>query len=289
MLTPEALALVEIGVTTKNRWDDLRDMLTKIDGFGWGELRILIFDDGSDHACPFDVSAICRRAELRRFDESKGLIVRRNQLAGAMAAPYYLSLDDDSFPAGGSLQAAVEFAQSCEDLLGVSFPVYNPKTGQHQVKSLQETPYQVRSFIGCGHLLRRDRFLELGGYREELVHFFEEGELAARAFQSRFYCYHFPGLQIHHMESSAGRNWHRMDYYGARNTVLWNDWYLPHWHKLNKQARAFLARVLLFLRTGRKAHLQGQFAGFKDIARYKGYRRPMPRQMYAQWLALPAD
>jgi len=278
---------VEIGITTKNRWDDLRATLTQIAHIGWGELRIWIFDDGSDRSCPFNVKAICPQAELSRFEESKGLIVRRNQSARAMQAPYFLSLDDDSFPVSGSLAEAVEFAESCADLLCLGFPIFNPVTGQHQLRSLQPTPYRVRSFIGCGHLLRRDRFLELGGYREELVHQGEEWEIAVRAFQHGYHCYHFPGLQIHHTESNHGRSRWRMDYYSARNAVLWNDWYVPSSVRLLKQARSLVGRMVVFAHSPRIGHIQGQVAGFKAIAVYKNYRQPMPLRLYREWKRLP--
>src|SRR5690349_24560348 len=100
---PANLALVEIGIATKNRWRDLRTTLERLAAFGLGRQRLLLFDDGSDASCPYDVQAICPGAELQRFNESTGYIVRRNQLARGMAAKYYLSLDDDSFPVSGSL------------------------------------------------------------------------------------------------------------------------------------------------------------------------------------------
>lgn len=278
---------VEIGITTRNRWADLRDTLTKLAAFGWDRLRIRIIDDGSETACPFDVTAICPRAELRRFEQSQGLIVRRNQLAGTMEAKYFLSLDDDSYPVAGSLQAAVEFAESREDLLCLSFPIYNPLSGRHQVKSLRGSPYRVRAFIGCGHLLRRERFLELGGYCEALVHFLEEGEIAARGFQQGAHCYHFPDLQIHHTESSAGRDRQRMDYYAARNTVLWNDWYMPGRLSVIKQSRTFLARMMQTAATRRLGHLKGHLTGLKEIAEFRHRRQRMALRLYRQWQALP--
>jgi GT2 family glycosyltransferase len=282
-------SMVGLGIATKNRWEELKNTLSKITDFGHGRLKVLIFDDASDIACPFDVGSICRGAELKRFPESKGYIVRRNQLARAMDSKYYLSLDDDSFPSSGSLEAAVRFAESCEDLICLSFPIYNPVIGQDQLKSLQDEPYKVRSFIGCGHMLHRERFLELGGYREVLIHFGEEEELAARAFQRGLSCYHFPGLKIHHLESNAGRNWRRMDFYGARNNVLVNDWFMPRGLKLLKQSRTFTSRFLLFLKTGRIAHLQGQIAGLTGVSRFKANRNPMPLRLYQQWKNLPSS
>src|SRR5262245_36802420 len=119
-------SMVGIGIATKNRWENLRNTLSKIAEFGLGVLRTLIFADASDSPCTFDVSSVLRGAELRRFSESKGYIVRRNQLARELKSKYYLSLDDDSFPVRGSLEAVLEFIESCEDLFCLTFPVYNP-------------------------------------------------------------------------------------------------------------------------------------------------------------------
>jgi len=55
----------------------------------------------------------------------------------------------------------------------------------------------------------------------------EEMDLAARGFQKGFYCYHYPDLLIHHIASNTGRNWDRMDFYGSRNNIFWNDWFVP--------------------------------------------------------------
>ncbi len=279
--------LVSIGITTKNRWHDLEVTLGKIAAANLGGLSILIFDDGSDQPCPFDLTTFPLQIQLTRFTDSKGLIVRRNQLAHSMQTKYYLSLDDDSFPVAGSLQTAVEFAESCPDLLCLGFPVYNPVLGEHQSQSVQSVPYQVRFYIGCGHLLHLPHFRQLGGYREELIHQGEEMEVAARAFQQGLHCYHFPTFEIHHTASNAGRNWDRMDFYGARNNVLWNDWFVPSELKLIKQARTLASRMMLALRVRRIGQLYGEIAGFKDIFVYKKYREMMTQELFQQWQKLP--
>lgn len=289
MIKASSLPSVTIGIATKNRWDDLKTTISNIATLKLGNPKILIFDDASDRPCPYDVASICQGAELKRFSKSEGYIVRRNQLAREMDSKYYLSLDDDSFPVSGSLDAAIEFAESCRDLLGLSFPVYNPFTYVHEVRSLQDVPYKVQMFIGCGHLLHRERFLELGGYCEELFHQGEESELAARAFQEGLHCYHFPGFKIHHVISNVGRNYYRMDFYGARNNVLWNDWFMPRGLRLVKQSRTFTSRFLLFLKTGRIAHLQGQIAGIGDVLKYRSRRNLMSIKLYEQWKSLPSN
>ncbi len=275
--------LVSIGITTKNRWADLKITLEKIRAAKWGDLPLFIIDDNSDSPCPFDVKEWFPQVKLTRLTDSQGYIVRRNQLAREMETKYYLSLDDDSYPVSGDLEAAVAFAQSHSNLLCVAFPIYNPILGVYQNPSASETPSQVRFFVGCGHLLHIDNFLRLGGYKEELIHQGEEMEIAARAFQSGLYCYHFPGLEIHHTASNEGRNWYRMDFYGSRNLVLWNDWYVPDELNWIKQGRTLVSRVIQLFKVGRFGTIQGELAGFRDIPKYKGNRKRMSRELFKQW------
>ncbi len=280
-----ALSLVQIGIATKNRWDDLKVTLEKIRDFGLGALRILIFDDHSDSACPFDVRAICSGAQLTRFDASCGYIIRRNEIAEAMEAKYYLSLDDDSFPIAGSLEAAVAYAESLSDNFCLGFPISD--SGKPIKEAVSDAPRQVRSFVGCAHLLDRQRFLDLGGYRSELIHQGEENEIAVRAFQRGLLCRRFPGLQIAHMAANAGRSFYRMDFYGGRNTLLWNDWYVPPPQKTAKQSRTFASRLYFFAATRRPGYLRGGLAALRDIRRYKSYRRPLSAGQYQEWQKLP--
>ncbi len=281
------LSLVQIGITTKNRWDDLKVTLEKIRDFGLGDLRIVIFDDCSDTPCPYLVSAICPGAELKRFGISRGLIVRRNEIAAVMDAKYYLSLDDDSFPCAGSLEDAVVYAESLSDNFCLGFPYHIPVGDEPFEKNVSGKPTEVRSFIGCAHMLDRQRFLDLGGYREELIHQGEEMEIAVRAFQQGLVCRRFPGLLIIHVATSVGRSYYRMDYYGSRNTLLWNDWYLPPVRKVVKQGRALAMRLLAAATSRRAGHLRGSLAGLQDVQRLKRYRHSMTADQYRRWQKLP--
>lgn len=279
--------LVSIGIATKNRWQDLEITLAKIAQTDLKPLQIIIYDDFSDNSCPFNYDQFGLNILLKRFPQSLGYIVRRNQLAAAIKTKYYLSLDDDSYPVAGCLMSAVEFAETIEDIFCLSFPIYNPIQKQYENNSHFQQPYKVRAFIGCGHLLHRDRFLKLGGYREELIHQGEEMEIAARAFQQELHCYHFPDFLIHHTASNKGRNWWRMDFYGSRNNVLWNDWFVPQQLKFIKQIRTLTSRLFLSLKVRRLGLIQGEIAGFRDVFQYKKNRQSMSLIFFEQWKKLP--
>ena len=281
-------SLVSIGIATKNRWSDLRATLGKLVEANLSALPIIIYDDASDRACDFDLHSLgLSQLQFQSFAESQGYIARRNQIATQIKTKYYLSLDDDSYPVKGSLARAIAFAEAQADLLCLSFPIYNPVRQEYENPSSQSQPHRVRFFRGCGHLLHRDRFLDLGGYQTELVHQGEEMDLAARAFQQDWYCYHFPDFLIHHTASNNGRNWQRMDFYGARNHVLWNDWYTPERHKAVKQMRALISRLFLSLKVRRLGLIRGEIAGFKAIASHKHHRQTMSDWHFNQWQQLP--
>ncbi|MEL6495023.1 MAG: glycosyltransferase family A protein [Cyanobacteria bacterium J06623_7] len=280
--------LVSIGIATKNRWDDLHLTLTKLVEAGLESLPIIIIDDASDTPCPYDLNSFpFTQLELQTSANSQGYIYRRNQIAVQIKTKYYLSLDDDSYPVAGDLAQAIAFAETQDNLLCLSFPIYNPVQQQYENKSQQTRPYRVRSFIGCGHLLHRDRFLKLGGYRSELIHQGEEMELSARGFQQDLVCYHYPDLLIHHTASNQGRNWWRMDFYGSRNNVLWNDWFVPQRLKIVKQIRTLVSRLLIALRVRRSGLIQGEIAGFRQINLYKRNRQNMSSSYFKQWQNLP--
>ena len=280
-LNPE---LVSIGITTKNRWFDLQITLNKLMEAGLESLPIIIFDDASNTPCPFDPTILpFPNLKFQTFAHSQGYIARRNQIAAEIRTKYYLSLDDDSYPVAGSLAKAIAFAEARENLLCLSFPIYNPVQKKYENPSVQTAPYQVRSFIGCGHLLHCNRFLKLGGYRPELIHQGEEMELAARAFQQDLCCYHFPDFLIHHTASNQGRNWWRMDFYGSRNNVLWNDWFVPQKFRIIKQIRTLISRLIISFRVKRLGLIQGEIAGFKQIKQHKHLRQNMSRAYFTQW------
>lgn len=279
--------LVSIGITTKNRWDDLQITLEKLESLNYAKILIVVFDDGSDQACPFKVSDFNLCIDLQRFDESKGLIARRNELAQVIQTKYYLSLDDDSFPIDNSLEDVLNFAESHTDLLCLSFPVFNPTMDEWQCKSIDESPYPVRFYIGCGHLLNRQAFLDLGGYHDVLIHQGEEMDVAIRAYRQGLSCYHYPGFVVHHTVSMSGRNWFRMDYYGSRNNIFWNDWYLPDEILLTKQFRNVISRLLLSAKVRRVGLIQGMWDAFTKLDKYKNNRQRVSLETYNQWKVLP--
>jgi len=282
METPIA-DLVEIGICTRNRWRDLQSTLEQIRGFGWAGLKLTVIDDGSDQACDFDLVGILPKASLIRHEVSAGYISRRNELAQIIQSKYYLSLDDDSYPIQGDLSAALEFAESKPNLLCLGFAIRDrgsiagPTPADHVGLSL------AAGFIGCGHLLSRQTFLNLGGYYEPLFHQGEELEIAARGFYYGKECWRFPGCEIYHNYSQNARNYSRMDFYGSRNKLWWLFWYCPGPFLFSRVMRSVVERIYLTLKTGRTGHLRGTYAAFAHYREHRQRVRRFSREQFKEW------
>lgn len=281
-----SLDQITIGIGTKDRWPDLADAIPRTRALLGADVKILVIDDGSQTEPSAEVLAVLDGTDFRRDGKNTGYIRRRNELAAAIQTPFYLSLDDDSYPVAGDLAAAVRFALERPQIACLGFPVKNAE-GKDEVASARGEPYQARHFIGCAHLHRVEIFRKFGGYRAELVHQGEEVDFAARAFQEGFEVWHYPAVQVVHHYSIRGRNWFRMDFHGARNRWLWNDWYLPPGRRAGQQAKLVAARLVLAAKTRRRGHLVGLKAGWRDARKLRHLRVPMSEACFARWQALP--
>ena len=135
--------------------------------------------------------------------------------------------------------------------------------------------------------MKRDACRALGGYRDLLVHQGEEHDLGARAFLAGWHALHFPNCLVHHFESHEGRNFSRMDYYGARNAVLWNDWFVPDASQLQFRLRRIAASLTHALRNGRLGQLRGHRAARTERKQLTHFRNRMNNEQFSKWRSLP--
>jgi len=216
---------IGIGITTKNRWQDLTETLSQISP-ELQQCQVIVIDDGSSEPAPLELVQRFPWAHFERSETSLGLIAQRNRLAQKLTAPFYLSIDDDSYPISGDLGAAATWLGEHPDVVALAFRVVEGNTAEPEGAELAP-PYPVRFYIGCAHLLRREAFLRLGGYREELQHMCEEFEFAVRAWKNGLTVYGYPGVCVRHHGSQAGRNGDRLNRLLTRNDLWIAAWHYP--------------------------------------------------------------
>ena len=240
-----------IGITTKDRPAALSTCLASLEVLGPLDPDVLVFDDGSAPAAVGAPIPGVAAVRMLRDEASPGYIVGRNRLVRAASAPAVLLLDDDTRVIsresveqalavldGDSRVAAVAFAQAEAD--GRPWPA-------RMQPSPVSYPCIVPSFIGFAHLLRRDVFLALNGYREDFIYYGEEKDFCLRLLDAGYRTVYLPDARVAHVTAASGRSQTRYLRFVVRNdclNALQNDpfprvaWTLP-------------ARYLLYFRMRR--------------------------------------
>lgn len=210
-----------IVITTKNRKEELRAAIASALRQS-GQPEVIVMDDGSTDGTAVMVRAEFPSVRLERSAESLGYIVQRNRAARLASGKIIFSLDDD---AEFSTPLVVE--QTLRDfdaarIGAVAVPYLEPNKANRLMQSPPDNKdtWITDTFIGTAHALRRDLFLALGGYREPLVHQGEESDFCIRMLDAGWLVRLGTADPIHHHESPK-RDHRRMDFYGARNAILY--------------------------------------------------------------------
>jgi GT2 family glycosyltransferase len=217
---------VGIGITTKDRWDDLAVTLSELSKSGYGDLETIVIDDGSKQPVPLTLRRAFPTVRFERVDASLGYVVQRNRLARMLSSTYYLSLDDDSFPVAGDISGAVTWLENHPSVAALALHIINRDDRIPPPETLGE-PYPVRYYIGCAHLLRRRQFLDLGGYLERFHYFGEEIDFCLKALRQGFSTYAYPAVVVRHNRTPVARNSAKAARYYIRNEAVAGLLYFP--------------------------------------------------------------
>lgn len=207
-------------ITTRNRKEELRAAVRSAAQQS-GSPEIIVIDDGSTDGTAQMMAAEFPGVRLVRHEESRGLIVRRNEGARLATGDIIFSIDDDAIFSSPKVveQTLAEFSE--ERVGAVAIPYLEPHKENRLMQQAPDKnqPWVTSHFIGTAHALRRDVFLRLRGYREHLVHQGEESDYCLRLLDAGFMVRLGSADPIHHFESPR-RDFRRMDWCGARNAIL---------------------------------------------------------------------
>lgn len=186
-------------------------------------------DDASTDGTAEAVATEFPTVRLHRSKQSLGYIAQRNRAAALAKSPVVFSMDDDAAFSSPTVveQTLREFDHTHVGAVAIPFVEVNRSPAVKQKAPEPVGVYATYYFIGTAHALRRDLFLALGGYREILIHQSEEEDYCIRMLDAGYITRCGNADPIHHFESPR-RSWARMDFYGARNKVLYAWHNVPH-------------------------------------------------------------
>lgn len=165
----DLLRTLSIITVTRDRPQVLRDSLARTRKVLPAAAPIIVHDDASQH--PEDVQKALSGLDnitLLRSDRSIGPAGGRNRCVAQASTPFCLSLDDDCYVTSkDELYKWLQDRPEHRDIAIVGFQCHRTyddvrSPPSHRVSGPSST------FHGGAHLLRREEFLAIGGYRELL-------------------------------------------------------------------------------------------------------------------------
>lgn len=274
--TPPRPVDATVVITTKDRCEELRTALASV-FTQTAALEVLVIDDGSRDDTAATVARDFPAVRLLRFEESRGLVARRNLGAALASANIVISLDDDAyFPSPDSVaQTVAEFDNPRVGAVAIPYVDRTDPSTVHQRAPIAWDVMVAPVFRGTAYAVRRDVFLRVGGFRETIVHQGEERDFCIRLLDAGFVTRLGRADPIVHDES-ARRDTVRMDLFGRRNDILF-AWHNEPWpYAATRMAGLTAKGLLLGLRSRRLIRMtRGLALGYRACWRERGRRRPV--------------
>lgn len=185
------------------------------------DLEIIVVDNASTDRTADLVERRFRDVRLIRLDRNRSTAAR-NEAANQARGSILVMLDDDSFIDALSLRRIARVMCRDPDLHAVAARVCRTTTPErHEGGGLPGV------FIGCGAAIRRQVFLELGGYPDDYDYYVEEYDLCIRLWQAGGQVRWYDDIVVHHDRSPENRDFNRIVRFLTRNNLRLWDRYAP--------------------------------------------------------------
>jgi glycosyltransferase involved in cell wall biosynthesis len=263
-----------------------------------GDVEVVVVDDGStDGTCEYLRERFPDpRLKIHRFDRQEGYIVQRNRGARLATAPILFSIDDDAVINDPGVLPDVLRLFAHPRVGAVMVPFHNCGPDDKDPGRLMTAMapddgrvYVTNTFVGTAYAVRRDVFLQLGGFREILYHWAEETEFCQRLLGAGWVVRVGTRPSIRHYPGAvAGKYSRRVNRFIARNRLL-TVWlnaptaYLPPlWFAQHLMA----VRDVVRRPSEAAATVEGVAMAYGSAARTWSLRRPLPTRAFRLWLQL---
>lgn len=243
---------------------------------------IVVVDDAAND----DVSRMIRDefsgVRYFRLGRAKGPAFQRNRGIELATAEIVFPVDDDSlFVSPHTVaQTLSEFEHPRIGAVGIPYVNINQDPRVLQVAPRDGAIHVTHSFVGAAHAVRRDVFLQVGGYREHFFYMGEETDLCLRLLSAGYVTRLGNADPIHHVESPR-RNMRRASFSGRRNDIrfAWHNVPLPEF-PLHLAGTTFNGFKAALTQGCFASMVKGTAAGYADLFRRWNERAPVGRDTY---------
>lgn len=212
---------VSFVLPTFNRRDVVLHSLEQICRCGMtpSEFEVLVIDNASTDGTAEAVAGRFPSVRVLRQPGNRGPCAKNAALAVARGE-YVIFLDDDSFPAPGSVRRMIGHFERDSGLGAAVFTITLPNGSR-------ECSAYPNVCIGCGTGFRRQALRDVGGLPEDFFMAAEEYDLSLRLLDAGWSVELFDDLHVTHLKSSSSRFPARIARLDARNNALLAMRYFP--------------------------------------------------------------
>lgn len=204
----------------------------------------------------------------------------RNEGARASdpSSEWLVMLDDDSYPVGvpGCVEAGGLgglLSEQPGEVFAVAGEIFLPARGVRESGGLPEV------FIGCGAAVRRDVFLDVGGYDESFDYYAEEYDLCARLLLAGGRVRLDRRFKVEHHKVEEGRDFNRIVHRLVRN----NGWVMRRYAPERLRSAALRETVERYGRIAAKEDARWGYAcGVEELSR-TAFGQPMRTMSDGLW------
>ncbi|HEY5220190.1 MAG TPA: glycosyltransferase [Gemmatimonadaceae bacterium] len=220
---------LSVGIASRGRASSLARCIAALELLDDMLDDVIVVDDGSTEPLEGPVRAALsahaqRKLRIIRFDPSRGLAAARSTCVYEASSPWVLNLDDDAVVLTAEpMRLALQTISADAGVFAIAF-AQAQENGEPWPAGAQPAPVdypcRVASFIGFAHLVRRDAFVALGGFREQLMINGEEREMCLRALDAGLGVVYLPQARVAHLADPAGRDVRHYLHLTVRNGVV---------------------------------------------------------------------
>jgi GT2 family glycosyltransferase len=244
------LPSASLTIPTRNRWEMLRESI--LGAFKQTvPVEIIVLDDGSTDKTPEMMRSEFPQIRYERLTGPNGPCVLRNRGARLATAPILFPLDDDSVLASATTveETLAEFDN--QRVGAVAIPYINVRQNEHvhSRSPAGERVYVCPAYLGASYAVRRDLFLKLDGYREQLFYMCEERDFCIRLLDCGYVVRLGAAAPIHHYASPVRNAW-RQRMLERRNDICHAFWDVPFPHVIYHLPGTIVSGLLFGLLNG---------------------------------------
>jgi len=287
---------VTVGILSWNRKDALAVALESVRKQTiFPDTEVIVVDNNSTDGSREMVRERFPWVDLREREANSGLAEGRNILARLARAPVVFWMDDDcEIVETNALEMLVREIEENRQLAVVFARIVEGNNGRPHVSAPYDVPpekYQMlkafpSTFSSGGTCVRKQSFLDLGGYDGDFFRMKVERAFAYRAYGAGLCVCYLPRATIVHRPHRFGRNVRVITYYSHRNNLLGIWRYMPAGAAVVLTALECVTRLLRSIRSPSRliGYVQATAAAAYRLPRcLLAQRRPVSAAGFSRW------